>query len=255
MKKLKCCESNKGFSLVEVLLAIVILGIIAVPILQMFFSSYKINEKSKRMLTAAELAQTTIEALSSQTYDENVTIKGTHVADGLGQQEKLYKLLQDDPCIISELRIEDWLYYISNAEFVLTDSFHGFCFSLIFHKQAIGYVNAHRGKARFDSIGELADVEERIVESFEQLKQRELWTKAIDYTRVEEKLVPMREFSRNWLKNALTARRNAPSSKELQLWKTLEHDRKIYEQAEEIKRLRQLVEQQGAEIKKLLDQH
>ena len=102
---------------------------------------------------------------------------------------------------------------------------------------------------------ELADVEERIVESFEQLKQRELWTKAIDYTRVEEKLVPMREFSRNWLKNALTARRNAPSSKELQLWKTLEHDRKIYEQAEEIKRLRQLVEQQGAEIKKLLDQH
>ena len=88
MKKLKCCESNKGFSLVEVLLAIVILGIIAVPVLQMFFSSYKINEKSKRMLTAAELAQTTIEALSSQTYDENLTIKGTHVADGLGQQYK-----------------------------------------------------------------------------------------------------------------------------------------------------------------------
>lgn len=36
MKKLKCCESNKGFTLVEVLLAIVILGLIAVPILQMF---------------------------------------------------------------------------------------------------------------------------------------------------------------------------------------------------------------------------
>lgn len=88
MKKLKSYETNKGFSLVEVLLAIVILGLIAVPILQMFFSSYKINEKSKRMLTAAELAQTTIEALSSQTYDENVTIKGTHVADGLGQQYK-----------------------------------------------------------------------------------------------------------------------------------------------------------------------
>ncbi len=88
MKKIKGCELNKGFTLVEVLLAIVILGLIAVPILQMFFSSYKINEKSKRMLTAAELAQTTIEALSSQTYDENVTIKGTHVADGLGQQYK-----------------------------------------------------------------------------------------------------------------------------------------------------------------------
>lgn len=86
MKKIKGCELNKGFTLVEVLLAIVILGLIAVPILQMFFSSYKINEKSKRMLTAAELAQTTIEALSSQTYEENLTIKGTHVADGLKQQ-------------------------------------------------------------------------------------------------------------------------------------------------------------------------
>ena len=86
MKKKRGSGTNKGFSLVEVLLAIVILGLIAAPILQMFYSSYKINEKSKRMLTAAELAQTTIEALSSQTYDENLTIKGAHVADGLSKQ-------------------------------------------------------------------------------------------------------------------------------------------------------------------------
>ena len=85
MKRKKYSENNKGFSLVEVLLAIVILGLISAPILQMFYSSYKINEKSKRMLTAAELAQTTLEALSSQTYDENLTIKGAHVADGLGK--------------------------------------------------------------------------------------------------------------------------------------------------------------------------
>ena len=86
MKKKKGRETNKGFSLVEVLLAIVILGLIAAPILQMFYSSYKINEKSKRLLTAAELAQTTMEALSSQTYDENKTIKDEHVSDGLAKQ-------------------------------------------------------------------------------------------------------------------------------------------------------------------------
>lgn len=64
-------SNNKGFSLVEVLLAVVILGLIAAPILQMFYSSMAMNQKSKKYLAASELAQTTIEHISSQTWKDN----------------------------------------------------------------------------------------------------------------------------------------------------------------------------------------
>jgi len=86
MKKEKMKLNSKGFSLVEVLLAIVILGLIAAPILQMFYTSYQINNKSKRMLNAAELAQTTMEAITSQTYGESKTVKGTLISEGLKAQ-------------------------------------------------------------------------------------------------------------------------------------------------------------------------
>ena len=62
-------KKNKGFSLIEVLLAIVLLGLIAAPVLQMFYSSYSVNQKSKKYLAAADLAQTVMEAISAQTYE------------------------------------------------------------------------------------------------------------------------------------------------------------------------------------------
>ncbi|MBR4581947.1 MAG: type II secretion system protein [Lachnospiraceae bacterium] len=70
--KLKKKSKNGGFSLVEVLLAICILGLVAAPVLQMFYSSYAVNAKSKRYLAAADLLQTTLEKVSSLSY-ENVT--------------------------------------------------------------------------------------------------------------------------------------------------------------------------------------
>lgn len=66
--------TDGGFSLLEVLLAVVLLGLIATPILQMFYSSMAMNLKSKRYLAAADLGQSVIEALSAQSWDSS---KGT----------------------------------------------------------------------------------------------------------------------------------------------------------------------------------
>ena len=65
-------ERNKGFSLVEVLLAIVILGLVATPILSSLFSSLKINKEAKDILIATDLAQSTMEYYESQTYEEHL---------------------------------------------------------------------------------------------------------------------------------------------------------------------------------------
>lgn len=48
--------------------------------------------------------------------------------------------------------IQDWLASFANAKFVLTDSFHGMVFSIVFGKPFLVIVNKERGAARFDSL-------------------------------------------------------------------------------------------------------
>lgn len=72
MKKSKIAQkvkSSKGFSLLEVLLAIVILGLIAAPILQLFLSSAKMNLKSREILGATDLANMTMEYITSMKFE------------------------------------------------------------------------------------------------------------------------------------------------------------------------------------------
>lgn len=48
--------------------------------------------------------------------------------------------------------VENWLASFANASFVLTDSFHGMVFSIIFNKPFLVIVNKERGAARFESL-------------------------------------------------------------------------------------------------------
>lgn len=61
---------NAGFSLIEVLLAIVILGLVAAPILQIFVTSAQINHRSRKIMAATDVAATTMEYLTSLKFDD-----------------------------------------------------------------------------------------------------------------------------------------------------------------------------------------
>lgn len=77
-------NKNKGFSLIEVLMAVVLLGLIAAPILQMFYSSYSMNQKSKKYLAAADLLNTVMEGISAQTWDDSKPVaSGSAAISGL----------------------------------------------------------------------------------------------------------------------------------------------------------------------------
>lgn len=62
----------------------------------------------------------------------------------------------DDETLPLEQRIkmpvEQWLRSFDDAEFVLTDSFHGCVFSIIFRKQFLAIGNKERGLSRFQSL-------------------------------------------------------------------------------------------------------
>lgn len=79
------------------------------------------------------------------------------------------KLAKQHSCKIVFIKcgqaIQDWLYYIKNAEYVITDSYHGTCFSIIFGKQFIVPINNYRGNERFESLLSLLDLNERFFTS------------------------------------------------------------------------------------------
>ncbi len=72
--KKKC---TKGFSLVEVLCAIVLLALVATPILQIIFSSLSVNAKSRKILAATDLASDTIGYINTCSFEDySATQKG-----------------------------------------------------------------------------------------------------------------------------------------------------------------------------------
>ena len=59
-------NTNKGFSLVEMLVAITILVIVVAPLTKILVSSSKVNQKTKRVMSATEMAQNMFESIESK---------------------------------------------------------------------------------------------------------------------------------------------------------------------------------------------
>ena len=88
---------------------------------------------------------------------------------------------------------------LMECDFFVTDSFHGTCFALIMGKPFISIVNTARGASRFYSIGHKLNVMDRIVESFDDVKQRYVQLKEMDYTKVTNRIRDEVDFSKKWL--------------------------------------------------------
>lgn len=79
-------NKDAGFSLLELLIAVVILAIIVIPMLNLFLSSNKLNIRSRQTLRATTLAQDIMEGLKAYDIEElkaqfNMPAEGFYVID------------------------------------------------------------------------------------------------------------------------------------------------------------------------------
>ncbi len=93
--------------------------------------------------------------------------------------------------------VEEWLRSLYNAEFVLTDSFHGCVFSILFKKPFYVIGNAKRGMARFSSLLKMFDLENRFVA--EDSSNFDIDTTEIAYDKVYSLLDDWRKRSMDYL--------------------------------------------------------
>lgn len=61
---------NKGFTLVELIVAIGVLGIIVTPILSGFITSAKVNRDARQMMTTTDVAETLVEGIRNKSYKQ-----------------------------------------------------------------------------------------------------------------------------------------------------------------------------------------
>lgn len=110
----------------------------------------------------------------------------------------------DDESLPLEQRIkmpvEQWLRSFDDAEFVLTDSFHGCVFSIIFSKQFLAIGNKERGLSRFHSLLALFSLQDRLILSLDKYKGN---LPSMDYNQVQDRLQFLQAQSLSFLKTNL----------------------------------------------------
>ncbi|MCP2043981.1 polysaccharide pyruvyl transferase family protein [Pontibacter sp. HSC-36F09] len=98
--------------------------------------------------------------------------------------------------------ITKWLRGIRDAEFVITDSFHGCALSILFNKPFLAIGNERRGITRFESLLQLFGLEERLITDITNIK-RKLILETIDWRKVNDILAYERAKSIKFLQDEL----------------------------------------------------
>lgn len=95
--------------------------------------------------------------------------------------------------------LEGWIKGFADAEFVITDSFHGTVFAILFNKPFISLINPDRGASRFYSLCEALGLTNRLLTEFDEQALRELLNTSPDYAVVDESLVALRKSAQFFL--------------------------------------------------------
>ena len=102
-------------------------------------------------------------------------------------------------------RVTQWLRAFMDAQAVLTDSFHGCAFAILFNRPFVVIGNQRRGQARFQSLLSTFGQEERLVLTEKADDITACMKRPIDWADVNLRLKEWRTYSMDFLRNALHA--------------------------------------------------
>ena len=131
-----------------------------------------------------------------------------NIANKYGLSAKMLSIQQFPPkdfnlesCI--QPAVTEWLSMIKNADFVVTDSFHGTVFSILFNVPFAVVANNGRGISRFNTLLETFNLQNRMILSDDPSSLEKLYQSNIDWDAVNATLIQQREKSKKFLSDAL----------------------------------------------------
>lgn len=99
--------------------------------------------------------------------------------------------------------VEQWLASFCDADFVVTDSFHGCVLSVMLHKPFVAVGNSLRGMSRMNSLLKVLGLDGRLVQGIDPEDDGEYWLAEPDWKAVDAVLDDQREKSMGFLQNVL----------------------------------------------------
>ncbi len=109
---------------------------------------------------------------------------------------------------VENLKVEDWLSYLKNCDYLLTDSFHACCFAILYKKNFVfikGGMSDDYGFNRMTTLLGHFGMMDRVALTVEEAMNNPHFMEPIDYEPVYEILEKERKRCYTWLKNALDA--------------------------------------------------
>ena len=99
--------------------------------------------------------------------------------------------------------VREWICRLGGAGMVLTDSFHGVAFSLLYKRNFVVVLNRNGKESRILDLLDSAGLRDRVYDSMSALSECRAWLEPVDYAAVQPKLLAVREDSWKYLRNAL----------------------------------------------------
>ena len=99
--------------------------------------------------------------------------------------------------------VQSWISYIADSDFIITDSFHGTCFSIIFQKQFISIKN--RGITRMESLLNMFKLENYLIPAKFKITDEliKTYTKPIDWEIINKRKSQLIKQSSEWLDSTI----------------------------------------------------
>jgi exopolysaccharide biosynthesis predicted pyruvyltransferase EpsI len=96
-----------------------------------------------------------------------------------------------------------WLRGYQDARFVITDSFHGTVFSILFNIPFLAIGNKNRGLARFQSLLNMFNLSDRLITDLSNFDSDTFIQKEIDWSKVNGVLDQQRKKATDFLRTNL----------------------------------------------------
>lgn len=100
--------------------------------------------------------------------------------------------------------VPQWLEGFHRADYVVTDSFHGTVFSILFGKSFIALGNKRRGMSRFESLLKMFEMPQRLQNVFNEQNMTKILEIAVDEKRTTQLLLSERQRSYAYFSQFLT---------------------------------------------------
>ena len=104
---------------------------------------------------------------------------------------------------IQDMTTEEWLAYIRNAKLLITNSFHGVCFSIIFNNDFICVADKNKAYSRFTTVLKKLNLLFRARTAEEIVSSGKYDFDKIDYNLVNPIIEKEKNYALQWLKNAM----------------------------------------------------